>query len=300
VSLSHGLPTIIKEADIDTAIPLDCDFDDITSTTLPLPLPGETTRLSIFLSEIRLIRIGSSCLQQLYTTTERRGGVDKMSALDRELHVWQDNFSTVFCNGDLERYLPEDQEFTIPHLHLMSNFCMFLIHLPALTFNPEVPRFSQSLKAYVHACRSIIEMLSTHRQERRLFYLQPNGARLIFQSAILCLYEYWHAKTSKESEHSMGEQDGYPGAVLNDIIGSAISLLELQSSEYLKTDLGGLQEQDSASPEILQAAIYTLGQLASSAPGTSKMNVITISDSPAERLRSTTKHLLYLTMSHGD
>ena len=38
---------LINELDVDTELPLDCDFDDITTTALPLPLPGETTRLSI-------------------------------------------------------------------------------------------------------------------------------------------------------------------------------------------------------------------------------------------------------------
>jgi hypothetical protein len=233
----------------------------------------------MFLSDIRLTRIASSCLQQLYTTTERRGGVDKISTLDRELHVWQNEFNATFCARDVEQHLHEDQEFTKPYLQLMSNVCMFLIHLPALTFDPEVPQFPQSLNACVHACRNIIEIFSTNNHERRLFYLQPNGARLTFQSAMLCLYDSWQTNAGQQPDYRKSEQGIRPDVALNNTINSAIALLKLQISECLKTDLSGLQGQSWSSSDILRAAISTLKKLAPTGRGTSTMDVVTISDS---------------------
>ncbi len=269
---------LINELDVDTELPLDCDFDDITVTALPFPLPGETTRLSIFLSHVRLTRIISSSLKQLYTTTQRRGGVDKILTLDRELRVWEDTFNFTFSVNTLSpfdtrdghfRGLPsmkapsqEDEAFAIPYLQLMCNVCIFLIHLPALTFEPDVPQFSQSLKVCAGVCRNIINTFGKNRSERRLFHLQPNGPRLIFQAALMCLYESWHSKAFAGAEERSTQQKVSSDIPMSDIVNAAIDLLELQICDYSATDPSGLQGEGWTSSENLRSAIATLKMLA--------------------------------------
>ena len=264
-SVAHGLPMLINESDMDTELPLDCDFDDITATTLTLPLPGETTRLSLFLSHVRLTRIISSCLKQLYTTTQRRGGVEKILMLDRELHVWENTCNAMFSantSSPRQAHSQEDEAFAIPYLQLMWNVCMLLVHLPALTFEPKVPQFSQSLKVCAHSSRNIINTFGKHRSERRLFHLQPNGARLIFQSALMCLYESWHSTASAGVEQRSTEQRVDLDVPLRDIISTAIDLLELQICDYSATNADGREGQNWTSSEILGSAISTLKTLA--------------------------------------
>lgn len=201
--------------------------------------------------------------------------------LDRELHIWDKNF-----NGakNTQGHSQEDEDFTIPSLKLMSNVCMLLIHLPALTFDPEVPQFSHSLKACVLACRNTIEIFNNNnKDERRLFYLQPNGARLVFQSALTWLYDSWHRGVGSELETETNEQNAHPDVALNDLINAAVGLLEMQASECLEADLGGLQGQSWKPSDILQAAISTLKKLAAQTTqdrGLHLRDVITIQDSP--------------------
>jgi hypothetical protein len=168
---------------------------------------------------------------------------------------------------------------------------MFLIHLPALTFDPNIPQFSQSLEACVHSSRNIIDILNKNRSERRLFYLQPNGARLIFQSALMCLYESWLAKSSKEQKHA-SEQNVNQEGFLIDKINCATALLQMQATECLKTDLSGLEGQSWMSSEIYQTAISTLKKLAAQTTpidNSSTADVVAISDSP---IRETSQHEL--------
>ncbi|GKZ26855.1 hypothetical protein AbraCBS73388_003244 [Aspergillus brasiliensis] len=80
---------MIQDDDVDTDLPIDTDLDDATATDIPLPLPGETTSMATFILYVRLLRIFSNCLKSLYTTTKRRSGVAKITALDHELSVWR-------------------------------------------------------------------------------------------------------------------------------------------------------------------------------------------------------------------
>ncbi|KAI2816563.1 transcriptional regulator family: Fungal Specific TF [Aspergillus niger] len=84
----HGLPKLIQDDDVDTDLPIDTDLDDVTASDIPLPLPGETTSMATFILYVKLLRLFSSCLKSLYTTTKRRNGVAKITALDHELSVW--------------------------------------------------------------------------------------------------------------------------------------------------------------------------------------------------------------------
>jgi hypothetical protein len=138
----------------------------------------------------------------------------------------------------------------ISYLQLMRNVRMLLVYLPALFFEPEVPQFSQSLKVCAHSCRNIIQTFGKNRSERRLFHLQPNGPRLIFQSTLMCLYESWHSKAFAGAEQRSTEQKVGSDVPMSDIINTAIDLLELQIYDYSTTDPGGLQGQIWTSSEM--------------------------------------------------
>ena len=208
--------------------------------------------------------------------------------LDRELRVWEDTFNFTFSVNTLSpfdtrdghfRGLPskqarsqEDEAFAIPYLQLMCNVCMFLIHLPALTFEPEVPQFSRSLTVCADSCRNIINIFGKNRSERRLFHLQPNGPRLIFQAALMCFYESWHAKAVAGAEQRSTQKKVSSDVPMTIIINTAIDLLELQICDYSATDPCGLQGQSCTSSEMLRSAIATLKVLAAQSVQDSEAN----------------------------
>lgn len=86
-----GLPRTVQHADVDVDLPINADFDDLHCEQLSYPLPGETTRVEPFIRYIQLSQLLSRCLQQMYTTTDRRGAVGKIQRLQRELDVWGQN-----------------------------------------------------------------------------------------------------------------------------------------------------------------------------------------------------------------
>jgi len=246
IATAHGLPKLVNEEDYDTDLPLDCDFDDVTATDLPLSLPGEDTRISRFRTYIRLSQIMSKCIKQLYTTTQRRGGVEKISILDRELRVWEQSCGISFCPERQNSFDPDgDQAFPISFLQILSNVTMILIHQPALTFGPGAPQFRSSLSISMQSYINIMKVYGKNKAERRLFYLHPNGARISFQGALMSFYYYWHSSLFALDDEKIDMQ-------LHNVISSTIELLKLQIAEYTSLN---------ASTETLSSAVSTLNML---------------------------------------
>lgn len=289
-SVSHGLPKLINDEDVDADLPLDCDFYDITLKELPIPLPGEVTRFSSFLLYLQLVRIISNTVRRLYTTTLRRGAVEKIEILDHELHVWEHSFTQSFGGTGFSPYDPreslprnqaqiqgnyaEDQTFLIPYLQILSNVALLLIHQPALTFGPEFPQFEKSLKACTQSCIQIITIFDSNKNKQHIFYLQPSSTRLIFQSALMCLYFTWHEMSSKWN----GKYIENKSAPVTQTIGTAIGLLEFQRSEWLAKHSETLRGEISSTLDALNNTITLLRGLEtkmlqrSLSPGPRQMN----------------------------
>lgn len=130
-----------------------------------------------------------------------------------------------------------------------------LLHLPILTFPPHTQAFKTSLRGCASACRDIITLFSTHKTERRLFYLQPNGTRLLFQSALMCLFESWH---DNPPDLNISPQQ---------IVGTVIELLELQKLDWetsasVRGDGNGDRERwVEGGVKIISTSITTLQRL---------------------------------------
>ncbi|KAI9931164.1 hypothetical protein MW887_010823 [Aspergillus wentii] len=247
-SIVHGLPKVIQDDDVDNDLPVDADLEDCTATEIPLPLPGESTNFGIFITYIKLLRIMSTCLKTLYTTTKRRNGVAKITALDQELSVWRNsigNFKDRDTASEHEKGIVEDvyanssyHAFEIPFLHLLSNVCMLLIHLPALTFEPAHPQFAKSLGSSVRAGLNILIILSRNHSNRRVDCLLPNRESLAFQSALVCFYHQWVSRVS--SLPSMLDIN----ISLEKVTGAAIELLNAQKTELVQMDTSPAREID--------------------------------------------------------
>lgn len=183
---AYGLPKLISDADVDVLLPTDCDFDDLHAVELSVPLPGECARSATFIAFVKLHIILRQAVQALFTTTERRSGEAKIHRLERQLRVWR------YENA----HLTKPGDYSAHSLDLTSHFAMLLIHQPGLTMDENSQQIDRSMSTSVESAVSILQVLTTARHERRLFYLQPNATRMACQSALMCLYYTWHKETT--------------------------------------------------------------------------------------------------------
>ncbi|KAI1356613.1 hypothetical protein F5Y01DRAFT_301455 [Xylaria sp. FL0043] len=155
-AISHGLPTLIQDRDVDIDYPLDCDLSQGDAEHLSLPLPGESTPVNDYIALVHLGRILSTILEQLYTTTSRRSGPEKIAKLRNELLGWNQKFasqleSQIDGDGLLKplisgRHSPCDGSLSRILLPLLSNMAIMLIHRPGLTFSENTLEFQENFR----------------------------------------------------------------------------------------------------------------------------------------------------------
>ncbi|GKZ51968.1 hypothetical protein AbraIFM66951_008867 [Aspergillus brasiliensis] len=232
---------MIQDDDVDTDLPIDTDLDDATATDIPLPLPGETTSMATFILYVRLLRIFSNCLKSLYTTTKRRSGVAKITALDHELSVWRHSVVQFQGNGMKEHDddIPDtlhmsspDQPFETLFLQFLGNVAVVLIHQPALTFDAKHPQFMKSLSRCVRAALNILGLLESCHDDRRLHCLLPNKSSIVFQSTLLCFYHQWMCLSfSLTPSHDLNP-------LMENVVDTALKLLDMHKAELVAPDTG--------------------------------------------------------------
>ncbi|PSN65582.1 hypothetical protein BS50DRAFT_622750 [Corynespora cassiicola Philippines] len=203
-AITHGLPQLISNADVDNDLPIDCILQDMASPQLLHPLPGESTSVSVFCHYVSLMRISSKMLGQLYTTTDRRGGAEKIKQLDLDLRMWASNFNNhphvepielgIMGRKRAKSRDMDDDALMGQWLELLANTCRILIHRPGLTFDRATPQFRESLIACTSSASAIVDLLDEDAIDHRLQIFVPSGPSLIFQSALMlahyhcCIY----------------------------------------------------------------------------------------------------------------
>jgi len=259
-SLHYGLPKLINNEDDDNDLPADCDFDDITLTQLPLPFPGESTKMSPFLCYIKLAKILSAILKELYTTTRRRNGVQKIEQLTRELQVW-DSLSEItigrFSDVDQDYYGQnrdgDGRDAMSLWLHLLSQMALIYIHRPALTFEPSEPQFQTSLRMCSKASENVISLLDMFHGDEKLRRMFPSGPNIIFQCALLCLYRAWHTLPSTNASPLSYIQNDERWIGPSPAVETAASLLDTLNKTGLSQSVSA-QEFSAKTAPLLQAS----------------------------------------------
>lgn len=215
-SIIHGLPRLINDTDIDTEIPADCILDDINAEHISYPLPGENTPIFLFNQYVSLGKKLSTILEQLYTTTERRGGTEKITRLDREMRVWNHTFNALphvgpFEIGEGSHHIDgtggqSGSELIMLWLQLLANISIVLIHRPALTFSVHTPEFGASLISCVKSSTAILDILDHKELGGWLRSICPSGPSLILQSGLMHIYSACVTTKPGESDQitSMG------------------------------------------------------------------------------------------------
>lgn len=260
-SLLHGISPLINDVDVDNDLPIDCHLHDLSVTELSHPLPGEKTAVFVFLQYVNLGKMLSKVLGLLYTTTQRRDGARKITELDRDLRVWNQNLK---ANGILfdigNAGLQYSDKANDPYngttiwLQLMSNIALNFIHRPGLSFDDTTPEFGTCLSACVDSGSAILSLVETSQIPKWLRNLSLIGPATVFQSSLIHIYAQVKSRILKP--------DGLPALDTSmDMILKGISILTSDLQISLST-----REGDSFYRESLIEIIETLRTLLSSLP----------------------------------
>jgi len=195
-----GIPKSLRDYDLDVDEPFDVDDEDMTASNFLTGLPGEPTEISGFISICKLSKILSQILEILYTTTDRRRAVAKMTHMQRLLNQWNDRHigrkptEHSSKTGETGRHLRDVYE------QLLYHYCKWLLHRPALSFPTSTLQYKQSLRVCAEAGSA---MISTAYQRPGIlsFILTNPGAHSysIWSAGVTVLFQYWDLQSRKIS-----------------------------------------------------------------------------------------------------
>lgn len=191
ISITHGTPQLIQGDDVDVDYPLDCYLDQADAQQLNLPLPGETTPANEFIAFAHLSQIFATILQQLYTTTHRRHGSQKITKLYNDLQAWCQHFRSCLVDP-----VASNIGGDIPSLWLsaLAAFADILIHRPGLTFDETTSQFWNCLDHCTRASTALIQLCCSQSGRHGLIGIVPVGPATLFHSGLMHVYYRIHAR----------------------------------------------------------------------------------------------------------
>ncbi|RFN48047.1 putative transcription activator protein acu-15 [Fusarium flagelliforme] len=207
-SAYHGMPRLIRDQDVDTDLPTSVDHDLLSRTHVEFPLPGERSQVDTAISLFKLARIIGRTLEDLYTTTRRRGGVAKIARLQAELNMWERVVLEPEIDPDLAT--PATSK-SLESMFLRVAHCVATIHVhrPALSFTTADAQFVSSLKACGKASANLVELLFSGLdmmganvgtsstimgdwpESLLVALLYPNGIHMLWQAGLTILFTGW-------------------------------------------------------------------------------------------------------------
>ena len=237
-AIVHGLPQLINDVDIDVDYPIDCDLETLSTSELSFPLPGESTSVLEFVTLIHLSRIMSTTLSQLYTTTDRRSGEEKIPRLRRELQSWKHRFGydsetrPAMGYGDVRTTKPPLLQLWFP---LMENVTTLLINRPGLTFDATTTEFRECLDICVTTCSTIIILIQDHYHQASINSLIPPSNSLIFQCALMHIFYQCCMQDDHTSARVATKASEELVAKSIEMLSTNLAILGADSSESLHT-----------------------------------------------------------------
>jgi hypothetical protein len=288
VAIIHGLPQTINNSDVDVDFPLDADLDDLSDSGLTLPLPGETTPVSNFIKFCHLAQLLSLVLSQLYTTTERRGGAEKIRKLNQQLESWGQTTADVqvLGEGDEPPTMAIAGNGHLPDLWLplMFQVTKLLIHRPGLTFEPSTVQFQECLDVCTEISSRIIELCS-QAVPIAIDGIIPPVHGLVFHCGLMHIYYHCtHSCHVQSVKYTKGTSTAFinqavafllqvvpprkhqsPRDILNLAIMDSVGLLQSLSRAVLQAHYNELGQVQNFGTTILDGSIIKPGILATDA-----------------------------------
>lgn len=203
------MPRLIRDQDVDTDLPTRVDDELLSRTHVQFPLPGEKSQVDGAIRLFKLARIVSRTLEELYTTTRRRGGVAKIARLQAELDAWERDKDDALSPSEQADeggplISPEDTSLSSIFLRVAYNVATIHVHRPALSFTTVHEQYLTSLEICRQASVNIIKTLShglvsldqnqteyietTWSDDLTAMLLYPNGVHMLWQAGLTIIF----------------------------------------------------------------------------------------------------------------
>lgn len=266
---------MIRDQDVDTDLPLSLNHTDMSLSSMAFPLPGEGSQVDSAIAMFQIARIMGSALENLYTTTHRRGGVSKIKQLQAELDVWTKKTSNLlitvpnkpkgtYSETDLSFEPATSHELEPPlesiWLQLVLSITTIHVHRPALSFTSPEPQVADSLERCISASRILINIIAKalmpaegrqalQRSPEKLFLvmLNPSGPHLLWQAGLHIMYAHWKSRQATTSDGVLqgavgGSAAEADNATVAQCVAALCSLEGLTMNQGTVSEPGGLAE----------------------------------------------------------
>lgn len=214
-----GLPTLLKDNDIETEYPSDVDDENVTERGFQPTLPGESTRLSSGLALFRLARIMSQVLVEIYPSTSSHNlSLHQLSTLSDKLDAWRDELAP-----HLRLQFVQDKPSTnvvssrspllvwvsSPHFlwlllsfeqSLAFYFIRTLIHRPAVTSSLGAKASSSSI-ALADSNKHIIQIVQLLEERRMNFSICLNKNEVLLLAGLSLVLQRLDVKQEGKIMH---------------------------------------------------------------------------------------------------
>ncbi|KAJ5314376.1 uncharacterized protein N7443_001260 [Penicillium atrosanguineum] len=243
-----GMPTLLREDDIQTEYPVDVDDENVTETGFLPTLPGESTRISSALALFSVSRILNKVLDDLFPSKSNYDVyVSKMHTLAGQLDDWLSSLAP-----HLRLEFSQDKPSTnvtssrSPLLSLVYYFIRSLIHRPAVCFAEEHLR-SPSVLALSDSSKHIVQILELLDERRLCLSFSINRKELVFFSGLGLLWQAWGlkrgSKLAQESQkllstvkEQLGQSSSTAAAEFGILAGTLVSLDNLNRGAITGTE----------------------------------------------------------------
>ncbi|KAK8089229.1 hypothetical protein PG997_004190 [Apiospora hydei] len=185
-----GLPKVLREEDIHTELPSDCDDEYVTEKGFQPTLPGEYTRISSALALFRLSRILAKILGKNYpASTSYELSLQQIAALDAELCEWSEDLP-----AHLKLTFAQDKPSTdvtgsrSPILALAYYHTRILIHRPAIGTNLG-SKDAPSLMTISEASKHTIQIIQLLEERGMSFSFCLNKTDILVLCGMTLLYQ---------------------------------------------------------------------------------------------------------------
>ena len=181
---------MIKDEDVDTEEPADVDDENVTETGFQPALPGEPTRISSAIAMVRLTKVLSNVLKELYPVCSGTElSLQKVEKLADQLEAWRSKLAP-----HLRLEFQQDKPSTrvtgdrSALLSVVYYYIRSLIHRPVISSDLG-PKAASSVLALADSSKHIIQIVSLLEERRMSFSVPLNRNEMLITSGIGLLYQ---------------------------------------------------------------------------------------------------------------
>ncbi|KAJ8100545.1 fungal-specific transcription factor domain-containing protein [Lipomyces tetrasporus] len=187
-----GVPTILRDDDVECAFPSDVDDEFLTEKAILRSPPGSYTKLSAAIALSKFARVLANLLNTLYRCTPSRTRSYKvLFELEDELEEWRRDLSPhlkfEMINGN-PRGPSTALHSRAPFLLLVYHYARILIHRPAIATEESKTRGSSSILTMIDSAKCIIWINNYLRSRSLSWTICMNQPKTLLSAGLIVLF----------------------------------------------------------------------------------------------------------------